>query len=399
MSDKETNAFSLITDISESVKEYFENSENILRSHQHKLKSGNQIRELVNSISLSDFDDSNNVFKGINLSDVTMGYSFGAMTVVFSKNKFCVSSRWGKYKNFTTFNIDKFMNFTHEKDSFMKNNLGVGVHRNGSFTIVSQFQKGFGYKKTFWYAHNEVMKILNMELNRIKQEKTKEKNEIKLSQIELLKQFDKDDNGIVDVVESNDLQLLLKEHQEAIKSIDQSYLQKFVKVSSWLVAKKQSIQQVFNSIKTSIELNKIDVEIQNSLAESLKAEIHVYEQVLFNALNMLSALIDDDMLTFYEIENAFDELNMFDSKLEKDISEKLSNIGDGLNAFVNEMNQSTNRIIESVQTLTYVTAKTNERLEGHLKNINSSIKVGNLINSINTYQNWHQKNLSDAKSE
>ncbi|MDB4661347.1 hypothetical protein OAE69_01450 [Gammaproteobacteria bacterium] len=146
-------------------------------------------------------------------------------------------------------------------------------------------------------------------------------------------------------------------------------------------------------------MNKIDVEIQNSLAESLKAEIHVYEQILFNALNMLSALIDDDMLTFYEIENAFDDLNMFDSKLEKDISEKLSNIGDGLSAFVNEMNQSTNRIIESVQTLTYVTAKTNERLEGHLKSINSSIKVGNLVNSINTYQNWRQKKLSDVKSQ
>ena len=190
------------------------------------------------------------------------------------------------------------------------------------------------------------------------------------------------------------MQLLLKEHQEAIKSIDQSYLQKFVKVSSWLVAKKQNIQQVFNSIKTSNELDKIDVDVQNPLIESLPAEVHVYEQVLFNALNMVSALIDDDMLTFYEIENAFDELNMFDSKLEKDISEKLSNIGDGLNAFVNEMNQSTNRIIESVQTLTYVTAKTNERLEGHLKSINSSIKVGNLVNSINTYQNWRQKNMT-----
>ena len=90
---------------------------------------------------------------------------------------------------------------------------------------------------------------------------------------------------------------------------------------------------------------------------------------------------------------------MFDSKLEKDISEKLSNIGNELNAFVNTMNKSSNKIIESVQKLTYATAKTNERLEGHLKSINSSIKVGNIINSINTYQNWRQKKLSDVKSQ
>ena len=190
----------------------------------------------------------------------------------------------------------------------------------------------------------------------------------------------------------------LNKHQEKIKALDTTYLQKFVKVSSWLQTKKSNIQQIFNSIK-DLNAKDVDIKTNNNLINSVKAEIHVYEQVLFNALNMVSALIDDDLLTFYEIENAFDELNMFDSKLEKDISEKLSNIGNELNAFVNTMNKSSNKIIESVQKLTYVTAKTNERLEGHLKSINSSIKVGNIINSINTYQNWRQKKLSDVKSQ
>lgn len=395
MSDKETNDYSLITDISESVKEYFKkhNSSDVL-------DSGDTIREKVNSIS-ADYSSSDKVFKGISLSDVILGFSVGSMAVVFSKNKFCICSNlpWGKYKDFHVFDIKDFIYLGHDKDRMLKNNFYVGLSTDGKF--ISQFQKGLSNQKVFLEKRKHVQWILNTELAKVKKRNTteEEKEKTKLSQIKLLKQFDKDNNGIVDVVESNDLQLLLKEHQEAIKSIDQSYLQKFVKVSSWLVAKKQNIQQVFNSIKTSNESDKIDFDVQNPLIESLPAEVHVYEQVLFNALNMVSALIDDDMLTFYEIENAFDELNIFDSKLEKDISEKLSNIGDGLNAFVNEMNQSTNRIIESVQTLTYVTAKTNERLEGHLKGINSSIKVGNLINSINTYQNWRQKNLSDVKSQ
>lgn len=228
----------------------------------------------------------------------------------------------------------------------------------------------------------------------------KKEERIKKTTQDLINQLDEDGNGIVDVIEENDFKVLLNKYQEKIKATDKKYLQKFVKVSSWLETKKSNVQKIFDSIKNVKGVPEV------LMVDSLKAEIHVYEQVLFNALNMISALIEDDMLTFYEIEDVFDDLNMFDSKLEKDISKKLSDIGDGLsdvrdglNAFVNEMNQSTNRIIESVQTLTYVTAKTNERLEGHLKSINSSIKVGNLVNSINTYQNWRQKKLSDVKSQ
>lgn len=228
--------------------------------------------------------------------------------------------------------------------------------------------------------------------------KAKEKDNVVETTNSLVEQLDKDNNGIVDILEDSDFRVLLNKHQEKIKALDTTYLQKFVKVSSWLQTKKSNIQQIFKSIK-DLNAEDVDIKTTNNLINSVKAEIHVYEQVLFNALNMVSALIDDDLLTFYEIENAFDELNMFDSKLEKDISEKLSNIGNELNAFVNTMNKSSNKIIESVQQLTYVTAKTNERLEGHLKSINSSIKVGNIINSINTYQNWRQKRLSDVKSQ
>jgi len=251
---------------------------------------------------------------------------------------------------------------------------------------------------------DELLKLLEEHKRKIK----KKENFVETKN-SLLAELDKDNNGIIDIIEGSDLRVLLNKHQDKIKAIDTTYLQKCVKVSSWLEAKKSNIQQIFESVK-DLNHNDVDSKTHNTLIDSLKEEIHVYEQILFNALNMVSALIDDDMLTFYEIENAFDDLNMFDSKLEKDISEKLSNIGDGLEnvsekmdkfvfGLINEMSRSTNKIIESVQTLTYVTAKTNERLEGHLKNINSSIKVGNMVNSINTYQNWRQKKLSDIKSQ
>lgn len=247
----------------------------------------------------------------------------------------------------------------------------------------------------------EIKENIKKNVSKLVREHKKEER-IKKTTQDLVDQLDKDGNGIVDVFEGNEFKVLLNKYQEKIKATDEKYIRKFVKVSSWLETKKSNVQLIFDAIKNVKGAPKV------LMIDSLKAEIHVYEQVLFNALNMISALIEDDMLTFYEIENVFDNLNMFDSKLEKDISNKLSYIGDGLsdigdglknisaglNAYVKEMNQSSNRIIESVQTLTYVTAKTNERLEGHLKSINSSIKVGNIVNSINTYQNWQQKKLS-----
>ena len=37
---------------------------------------------------------------------------------------------------------------------------------------------------------------------------------------------------------------------------------------------------------------------------------------------MIVSLVEDEMITFYEIHEQFDTLNMFDSKHEKDISQK-----------------------------------------------------------------------------
>lgn len=373
MSDKETNDYSLITDISESVKEYFEQGNTVLQKKEN-LQNENAYFYITERE------------KVINKDEIIMGFAVGGMAVTFTKNKFCISTNVGMFDGkYRVFKISDFINL---KLFMNKENKTIDVYFDEEQEPFTAFKKGFlnGNVGIFRNCNNEVQKILDSALE-------KNKQELDVSRNDLISELDKDNNGIIDIIENNDLRVLLNEHQDKIKEIDVTYLQKFVKVSSWLEVKKGNIQQIFDSVKNADRMT------QSKIIDSLNSEIHVYEQILFNTFNMLSALIDDDMLTFYEIENAFDDLNMFDSKLEKDISEKLSNIGDGLNAFVNEMNQSTNRIIESVQTLTYVTAKTNERLEGHLKSINSSIKVGNLVSSINAYQNWRQKKLSDVKSQ
>lgn len=206
---------------------------------------------------------------------------------------------------------------------------------------------------------------------------------LKKSHTKIIRELDKDGNGEVDVVEGNDFNTLLKKHQKSILKVDRNYVQQFVKVSSYLKTKKENIQSIFNSIKDTP--NK---KVLNEYIEILKDEIHTYNLILFNSLNMIVSLVDDDMITFYEIHEMFDNLNMFDSKHEKDVSQKLTNIGDGLQVLMYEIRDMGNKISNSIEELSYVTEESTRMLNSSLGEINSSLDTNNLLTMIQTYQTY-----------
>lgn len=250
----------------------------------------------------------------------------------------------------------------------------------------------FSYTKSF---EDEIFKVLKenyIDISKKEEEKEeilrKEEEEkrlknLQVSQTNVLNELDKDGNGQVDVVEGNDFNSLLKKHQKSIVEIDRNYVQQFVKISSYLKTKEDNIQTIFNSIKDTP-----NQEVLNEYVEILKDEIHSYNLILLNSLNMIVSLVEDDMITFYEIHEKFDNLNMFSSKHEKDISQKLENIGDGLKTLMYEIRRVGEEISYSIQDLTYVNEELNNQLTNQLDEIDSTLKVGNLINTINTYQNY-----------
>jgi len=120
----------------------------------------------------------------------------------------------------------------------------------------------------------------------------------------------------------------------------------------------------------------------------LDDDIHSYNLILFNSLNLIVSLIDDNQIAFYQIYEMFDTLNMFDSKHEKDVSQKLTNIGDGLKDLMYEVSIMGDKITNAIGELNYITEESNKQLNEQLSEIDSTLKVGNLINTINTYQNY-----------
>jgi hypothetical protein len=221
-------------------------------------------------------------------------------------------------------------------------------------------------------------------INNDKKEKYRVKK-LKINQNQILQSLDKDGNGEVDAVEGNDFNTLLKKHQKTILEIDRNYVKKFVKISTYLKDKKANIQDIFNSIGDTPNES-----VLNEYVGILKNEVNTYHMILANGLTMLVALIEDDVITYEEIYESIDRINLFDSQWEKDVSQKLTNIGDGLNALMYEIEASNRRIVNELSNLTYATEQGFSELNGsitsELQSIDSSIKFNNLLTGIQTYQ-------------
>jgi len=206
------------------------------------------------------------------------------------------------------------------------------------------------------------------------------------SKTALMKVFDRDGNGIIDVVEGDDdFMNLLKKHQKKVIEIDKQYVQIFIKLGNYLKTKRRNLQTAFLSIENINDARNIE-EFQGLL----KNQIHTYEALLLHSLSMITAVSEDDLITFYEIYEAFDKLKVFNSNWENELSQKLSNIGDGLSGLMRSVETMERNIVSGLNELTYHTqegfSELNHSITRELQSINSSVEFNNLLTGISTYQ-------------
>ena len=101
---------------------------------------------------------------------------------------------------------------------------------------------------------------------------------------------------------------------------------------------------------------------------------------------MITSLVEDDMINFYEIYESFDKLNVFSSNWENEISKKLDNIGDGIDELMSSIQVLGDNIVAEIENLSYVSEESNRVLADQLSGIDSSIQVNNLLTGIQTYE-------------
>jgi hypothetical protein len=328
--------------------------------------------------------------KGISIDDTLMGFSISGGFVIFSKNEFCITN--GMFGNpiLNKFNIEKFRDLKIESDGTTSESVFLDGKRVGNFNrqsigiwnnIVSDIIPHFDSEvrnKLFQKEKEEKIRLENIEQKRLK--------DLKKSQTNVLSELDKDGNGIIDVIEGgDDFMKLFRKHQSVIKEFDKEYINHLVKISNYLKTKRSNIQEIFLKIRKTKNQSQLEENVG-----LLKNQIHTYEVVLFHSLSLITSIVEDDLITVNEIYEEFDKLKMFKTDHEKEVSQKLSDIGDGLSTLMYSINSMERNIVSGLNTLSYVTqdgfSDLNNSLSRELQSIDSSIQSNNLLNTIQTYQ-------------
>lgn len=243
--------------------------------------------------------------------------------------------------------------------------------------------------------------LLEFERKKLEEQRLAEANRLEnlfKSKSQILLDLDKNNDGIIDVIEGNDFNKILQKNQKLIIDIDRSYIQKFVKVSNYIKNKKENIQLIFESISQT----KNDEEL-NEQIHLIKNQIHTYELLIFHSINMVGAIVAEDMIVFYEIYESFDKLGMFNSNWESEVSEKLTNIGDKLDDLMYSIYRMEENIVSELSHLSYVTQESfedlNRSVTSQLREVESSINTNNLLTGINAYQLYKiNKNTKGLRS-
>lgn len=277
-------------------------------------------------------------------------------------------------------------------------NLLLKVNPNSDF-ITIDFEEPSLIKNSIWdgmkYFYEEVFKCISNEIkssNHIKNLIQKHDSKIKSTFQDFKKrrliELDKDNNGKIDLIEAeNTFELLLQKNKNEItkKTLEgnQNYIHDLVKLSNYLDVKKKNLQTIFNIVKKS---NK-DREFKNYI-NTLSLEIKSYNLLVFNSLNLIISLLENDLFTFYNIYQKLDKLNIFNSNWENQVTQKLNSINKSIDNLMFEIREMSISINESISDLSYVTEKTGLSLEKRLSEVNSSIQTNNLLTLINTYQTY-----------
>ncbi|MFZ9694635.1 MAG: hypothetical protein ACO3AY_02040, partial [Chitinophagaceae bacterium] len=201
----------------------------------------------------------------------------------------------------------------------------------------------------------------------------------------IITELDRDSNGEVDLIDAEDFNKLLTANQKYIIQIDRTYIQKFVKISIYLKTKRTNIQKLFKNISKSKDDDELTL-----MTKLLKNQIHFYDLLVFHSINMITSLMESDLITFYEIYECFDQFRIFNSNWENEVSQKLTDINQSMSDLMYSIYHMENKIVKSINNLTYATKESFNQLrisvDRQLNNIDSSIKFNNLISTIQAYE-------------
>ena len=167
------------------------------------------------------------------------------------------------------------------------------------------------------------------------------------------------------------------------KSEGKDYTKQFVKLSNFLVEKEKNLQSIFKRISDIKEYENFE-----GFKSNLIDQIQFYNILRLNSLQMISSFIDDDRITFYMIYEKLDKLGVWNTNFENQFLIKMDLLNSNINRLISEIKDMSQSINSSISELIFITQENTDSVTNKLKEIGSKLDTSNLLNTINTYQNY-----------
>tara|TARA_A100000164_G_C21872831_1_gene756122 strand:+ start:134 stop:1504 length:1371 start_codon:yes stop_codon:yes gene_type:complete len=417
-----------LPDLSKILNEFLNETSNRKNIHDQ-----NEIKKLLKkTFTLNEYKISSKQWLELfPVEDIIFGFGgHDQISIKFSNKEICiVSGVLKKETYFIPLDYMRYMKFTGTSKNLSdrggelllkekvigKGSVFSGEKLNGILDEIKSYFKQKRWDELGLYDL-EKEKEIEEEKMRVEKEKRKEEeliehekgqkeilSKVKKIRKEILDDYDKDGNGEIDITECDDLSKILKKNQTKIIEIDRNHIQSFVKISNYLKLQRENLKiflkRVMSQEQEDVESldwynedivvrSEFDFEEFSSNVEVFKDYVHSYNLLLSSSLTLVVSLINDDMITFFEIYETLDKLNIFDSNHEKEVKEKLSNIEYGLVKMRDEINVMNNQICNSLEQLSEITLESSNMITNELKSVDSSLKMNNLLQGIQVYQNY-----------
>lgn len=180
---------------------------------------------------------------------------------------------------------------------------------------------------------NEKIYTLTEELNELQEEynalsgvleSLDTKKEIIKSVIPLNEIYDADNNNKLDIAETSNIELIIKQKQTSIREIEhqenRNYLKDFSKINIFLDSFKKQIIDDYKDIQDFCKIeNNVTLTAAQLKIETFERDITLYKALMSSLVLMISNLVNDDLISFYKLYEIFDKLSVFESNYEKKV--------------------------------------------------------------------------------
>ena len=156
----------------------------------------------------------------------------------------------------------------------------------------------------------------------------------------ILKEFDMNQNGELDILDCDDVLLdIVEKNQDTIVEIDFKLIKSFVSLNNYIKTKKSNLKRIFKIFQGVEENSELEI-----VLDVLRMSIQNYDYLVIHSTNMVVSLLTKDMISYYEIYETFDKLGVFESNWEKEISRKITSIDSKLNDVISSLKNVINSI-------------------------------------------------------